>query len=332
MDRQNLQGNLASFLNRENNSKDYSVSDIHEINAGWETELFTFKATHSVNGEIVAADLVLRVFSGDSQDKPLREYHLMRRLVEVGYPVPPVYYIDTSGMAIGKKFIIMQRIMGKSLDDTYRSDDPEVRLRGVVKLVSLFLQLHRLDTKQFNGLPKLQTVTTPEYINYYSKVSDELAPWLSPVFTWLEENKPMENESLVLTHNDFHGFNVMLEDGVPYVIDWSSARVSDSRVDLGWTLMLFDTFGGEEYAEMILDQYAEQGGFVADYMYFVVLAVVRRIIDLLSVLVGSGSSGMRPDIVEMMHRERAHFTKVHGVLTRITGVRLEEFDKILAGF
>ena len=80
----------------------YRVSDLSEVNMGWETELFMLKASHGDDVE----DLVLRVFSGEGEaEKAIKEFNLMRRLEEVGYPVPSVYYLEPSGDVIGKPFI-----------------------------------------------------------------------------------------------------------------------------------------------------------------------------------------------------------------------------------
>ena len=61
--------------------------------------------------------MVLRVFSGDNAGRKARkEFNLMRRLHEVTYPVPEVYSHEETGDTLGKPFILMERIMGKTLD------------------------------------------------------------------------------------------------------------------------------------------------------------------------------------------------------------------------
>jgi aminoglycoside phosphotransferase (APT) family kinase protein len=103
-----------------------SVVSLEEINMGWETELYTFEVDSTKNGDRIKEHRVLRVFQGDGAGhKSAKEYYLMRKLDEAGYPVPKVYSHEESGEAIGKPFIIMERILGTTLDDAYRNENPE---------------------------------------------------------------------------------------------------------------------------------------------------------------------------------------------------------------
>jgi aminoglycoside phosphotransferase (APT) family kinase protein len=109
-----LSEKLKEYLDSLNDRRsNHSIGDISEINMGWETELFTLQHRFTEKGAHVTEDLVLRVFSGDgAASKASKEYHLMK-LHDVGYPVPPVYNLETSGEFIDKPFIVMKRIMGK---------------------------------------------------------------------------------------------------------------------------------------------------------------------------------------------------------------------------
>jgi len=62
------------------------------------------------------------------------------------------------------------------------------------------------------------------------------------------------------------------------------------------------------------------------------MAATRRIMDYVNVMNDKSSRGLRPDIMELMKREKAHFLKIHDFLEERTGIRLAEFDEILADF
>ena len=303
---------------------------------GWETELYTMEINYDQGGVHHTENRVLRIFSGESAgNKVKKEYQLMKTIYEAGYPVPEVYHSDTSGDIIGKPFILMKRIMGKTLDDTYRNETPEEIDKGLNLLFGLFLRLHRLDITAFIDLPSIayKEDATQTILDYYSSCVTEGLPWMEPVVLWLEENKPetsLEPQSLL--HRDYHGMNVMIgEDDKPYVIDWSAAMIGDYRIDLAWTILLYTTFGGEFFRDLIIGKYSELSGkTIEDIEFYEVVAATRRIIDFgKTVTGGSSASGLKPEIVEIMKDSKEHFQKVHDFLTARTGLRLKEFDQIL---
>lgn len=329
MDQIRLQDDLEKFLS--NNGSSTNVSELNEINMGWETELFTFKASHDGQQE----NLVLRIFSGENAgDKATKEYYLMSRLSEVGYPVPNVYNIDVSGGILGKSFLIMERIMGTTLEAVYRDTPLEKVQQGIHRLIGLFVELHQLDVSVFSDLPKLSKISYRDSIRRYHEACKKNIPWLKPVIDWLYKHQPeYYDEYLAVCHNDYHGMNVMLDQqDNPYVIDWGASNISDSRTDLAWTILLYTTFGGPMYRAPLIETYSDLGGKVDDLDFFEVLAATRRIVDLGSVVFGSGSYGLKPDVLNLMREQREHYSKVHDFLEERTGIRLKEFDSLLASF
>ena len=132
---------------------------------------------------------------------------------------------------------------------------------------------------------------------------------------------------------DYHGMNVMIDQNDrSYVIDWGASRIGDSRLDLGWTILLYNTFGGSMFRAPLIEAYEEKGGKIGSLEFFEVMAATRRIIDLINVTGGSGSVGLKPDVLESMRDSKDHFIKVHDFLEERTGIRLKELDKLLAEF
>ncbi len=327
---QELASALEKYLNSQNKQQaGYKVSDLNEVNMGWETELFTLKTSRS---DGIVENLVLRVFSGEGDaGKASKEFNLMKRLEEVGYPVPAVYYLELSGDVIGKPFILMRRVMGDTLDSTFKSDDPEEVQKGLMTLIGLFVRLHGLDSSEFKDVPNLRDADVEYFMAFLRSVKDSYAPWMIPVVEWLDANKP-GNMHRSLCHLDYHGMNVMMEEGKPYVIDWGASAICDSRMDLAWTLLLYTTFGGAEYHDPILSMYEGMSEKkVEDLEYFEVVAATRRIADLVKT-VGGGTDGLRSDVLELMKQQKSHFIKVHDFLEARAGFRLKEFDALLSSF
>ncbi|MCW4014357.1 MAG: phosphotransferase [Candidatus Bathyarchaeota archaeon] len=330
MDQKSLKENLENYLSTQNESIT-RVSGLNEINMGWETELFTFKAVHNELEE----DLVLRIFSGErAGSKASKEYYLMRRLDEVGYPVPHIYHIDAIGDVIGKPFLIMERVMGATLDAAFKSTIDEKLQQGIHRLIELLVKLHKLDVSQFDGLLNLSTLSISDILSRYQKACEKNIPWLKPVIEWLSEHQPEDAEEyLALCHNDYHGMNVMLnQQNQAFVIDWGASIICDSRIDLAWTILLYTTIGGAMYRAPLIEIYSELGGKVDDLTFFEVLAATRRIVDLGSVVFGTGTYGLKPDVLNLMRERREHFMKVHDFLETRTGIRLKEYDTLLASF
>ena len=327
---QELATTLEKYLdNQSGNGTAYRVTDVNEVNMGWETELFMFKTS---NSDGAVENLVLRVFSGEGDaGKASKEFNLMKKLEKIGYPVPPVYYLELSGDVIGKPFILMRRVMGETLDASSRSDDPEVVKKSLMTLMGLFARLHGLDSSEFKDVPSLRNEDVEYFLGFFRSVRDSYAPWLTPVVEWLEENKP-DAKQRSLCHLDYHGMNVMMEEDTPYVIDWSASMICDYRQDLAWTLLLYTTFGGAEYHDPLLSMYEGLSGKkVENLEYFEVAAATRRIADMVKT-VGGGSVGLRSDVVELMKQQKEHFVKVHDFLEERTGFRLKEFDTLLSSF
>lgn len=328
---------LEEYLDLQNkNRSNYSIKNINEINMGWETQLFTFQPHFTENNAPVKEDLVIRIFSGDGAvKKASKEYYLMKKLYAIGYPVPPVYNLETSGEVIGKPFIIMKRIIGKTLDATYKNESTQGLQEGLLRLIQLFVRLHRLDVSEFRDLLNLSfTDSVKRCLDYSMTTRDSLAPWMTPVIDWLTENKPGETSDYQsLCHMDYHGMNVMIdENDQPYVIDWGASTIGDARLDLSWTILLYTTFGGSKFRVPIIEIYENLSGKTDCLEYFEAMAAARRITDLINVTADSDSVGLKPDILELMRSSKDHFKKVHDFLEERTGIRLNELDKLLTSF
>lgn len=338
MNTHDLSTKLEEYLDTQNNQRtNHSIKNINEINMGWETELFTFQSQFLESGTIVKEDLVLRVFSGDeAAKKASKEYILMKKLCTIGYPVPPVYNLETSGEFIGKSFIIMKRVIGKTLDATYQNETPRVLKEGISKLVELFVQLHNLDPSEFKNIPNLSSSDPiQKHLNYFKTTRDDLAPWMTPIIDWIIKNKPKEaSKCQSLCHMDYHGMNIMIdENDQPYVIDWGASTIADYRFDLSWTILLYSTFGGSMFRTPLIEIYQNLSGKkIKCLKFFEVMAATRRIIDLIKTTVDHRSVGLKPEAVKMMQDSKDHYEKVHGFLENRTGIRLKELALLINSF
>src|SRR5207253_2207174 len=90
------------------------VSDVVLLGSGYETDVFAFSLTP--DGESQVQELVLRVYARQgASEKAAREFAAMRRLREVGYPVPRVLSLHGDASPFGRPVVIMERIHGVAL-------------------------------------------------------------------------------------------------------------------------------------------------------------------------------------------------------------------------
>jgi aminoglycoside phosphotransferase (APT) family kinase protein len=131
---------------------------------------------------------------------------------------------------------------------------------------------------------------------------------------------------------DYHPYNILLRcDGAAFVIDWTSAQVSDYRLDLAWTLLLMSTYGNPEARDLVLREYERIAGHEAEQIeFFEVAACLRRLVTIhISLSAGAETMGMRAGAEDAM-ADSDHIAKVYALLQERTGIRIAEIEQLLA--
>lgn len=301
---------------------------------GWESEIYAFTLTHGSHGDRVIEQRVMRLLTGADFTSAQSEYRTLSFLHQAGYPVPEVYALGSIKDGFQHPFIIMQRVEGGDFASCFPKspdDDPEP-LRD---FIGLFRSLHTLDWRPYVENPDEIAPTGQSYyhfdrkLNLFSQYLDGAAlKAFDPVMAWLSDHRELavcEQSSVV--HRDFHPNNILEDsEGNLYVIDWTSAEISDYRFDLAWTLALTLAYGSETLRKMMLAEYERQmGAEVPNLGLFEVVAFVRRIgVAMISMQAGAERMGMRPKAVEAMRRDRVAFQRLFQRLVVITGLELPE--------
>jgi aminoglycoside phosphotransferase (APT) family kinase protein len=315
------------------------VEDLTDLGAGWESELYSFTVEHGPAGNGLREGLVLRVYPGDDADaKSAHEFRSMSQLRQAGYPVPRVILLERENSPFGSPFVIMERIQGQMLGSLLFGA-PEAQQQELLTLFcELFVRLHRLDWRHFVDGVTGDEIEGPYFLvdRWLSRARDGLARFgqvgLLPIVEWLERRRealPCERPSPV--HQDFHPENVLLRaDGSPVVIDWTAFDVSDSRLDLAWTLVLAHSYLGAEWRNRILQEYERVvGARVEQIELFEVFACGRRLFDIsVSLAEGPETLGMRPGAVAMMKQQMGAAERVYELLVDRTGIRIAELERM----
>jgi aminoglycoside phosphotransferase (APT) family kinase protein len=114
---------LLGFLNAKlTECENLQLSDLTKIGASWETDVLAVGLSYDLKGRRRHEQLVLRLYPGrDGMTKSAKEFRAMRQLFEMGYPVPQVLMLEETGEALGKPFMLMERIDSvKNTEETWR--------------------------------------------------------------------------------------------------------------------------------------------------------------------------------------------------------------------
>ncbi len=314
------------------------VLRLARISDGWENEVYSFTLQYETGRGPTSEDLILRIYPGDDAiAKAKREFAVMDRLFDLGYPVPEVRLLETDDRVLGRPFVIMRRIDGGPLGPLLHRP-PFARKRELIQLFcEKLVRLHSLDWHEFvsDATAYRPEQSVDRWLARARTLVDDLAPGqFDPAFEWLTAQTSRIGESrLALVHWDYHAQNVLLaRNGEAFVIDWTSAEVMDFRVDLGWTLLLEGMYDGWPMREAILHEYERlSGASVEQVEIFEVIACVRRLFSILvSLSQGARRLGMRPEAEATMRTQLGHVEGVYAILTYRTGITLPAVEKLIS--
>jgi aminoglycoside phosphotransferase (APT) family kinase protein len=333
---------LSGYLkNRFADRLSLTVSELADITSGWETHIYSFNLRWISKAVVKQEDLIARVYAQGMSEKAERESTVMKKLLEIGYPVPRIHIAEADESILGHPFIIMDRILGATLEDMISL--PGAEISKWVKVFShLFVNLHNLDWTCFVSNPHEFPKDDPYFIikSAIADYKDSLYQYgqteLMPILDWLKvhfNRVPCSRPSF--THGDFHPMNILIDENEkPYVIDWGASMVRDFRADLAWTLLLTRAYSTKENRDTILDGYQRASGTtIKEIDYFEVLAILRRLLDVsVSFNTGAASRGMREGAIELMKEQMGHIKVVYELLGDLTNIRIPKVEDWIGSF
>lgn len=179
---------------------------------GWESHVFRCDTT--------AGTLAVRVLSADAEIRARREAEIMDAVGKLGYPVPAVHASTT---VFDRPALVMDFVDGSTLEQT---GWPNRRVAETC--VELMRRLHALDSPPDGDPAGWLREGTDRVVERFRR----FVPYVEAL--WAREPSRLSN---AYCHLDFHPANV-LWDGSPWVIDWTSGRITDPRFDFAWARLL----------------------------------------------------------------------------------------------
>jgi aminoglycoside phosphotransferase (APT) family kinase protein len=325
---------IQDFIQRQYPRGAELTLELTEMNQGWETELKKLNIKYKLGKEYRRTSHVMRIYAdSEGAEKAKEEYHVMRQLKKIGYPVPEVYLIESTGKVIGKPFITMEYIDGETFTSNTKGEKREA---ASITMMKLLVRLHEINPLLL--YPDIDLPTTHESVKkytryhqlYYQKTEKT---FLIPAINWVEERSPEIKEYRpCLIHGDYHANNLLLrKNGKIVVLDWGAAKIGDPREDLSWTILLHSIYDEPKVGTNLLEAYRKiSKNPVENIDFFMVTSIIRRLLDLLiSLHSGSHTLGMRKETIELMRSDQQHYLRAYDMLKEITGLELEELNNFL---
>ena len=337
-----IQSKLLRFYEKRSASREsIEVLDLTRITDSWENEVYSFTVEYTEPTGRTRRDLILRIYPGDhAAQKAAREFNGMRKLHELGFPVPEVFTLGSDDSPFGKPFVIMEKINGRLMGLVIDESRDEKRQELITLFCRMFVDLHALEWRPFAPDPSVYETGDPyTFIEHsLSEAQEHIDRFqrneFAPVLDWLEErylDVPCERLSVV--HLDYHPYNILMrDDGRAFVIDWTNIQVGDFRIDLAWTILLTSTYGNPEAREIGLSEYERIAGRrIEQIEYFEVAASLRRLFSIaVSLSDGADKLGMRPEAVTLMKQNIGHIKNVHAFLYDRTGIAIPEIETLIS--
>ncbi len=306
------------------------VENVELLASGFEADVFAF----SVDTTSGQSDAVARVYRGSGvsvTEKATREFAVMRRLHSLGYSVPRVSALGSLDELHRRPFIVMDRIDGRSLGQSYWSTDKESTQAARATLYGLMARLHRVDATRV-----IPTTASPGLVleRDLAGMDQTLAhlghagpPSLRMAMRWLHDNTQRVGcDRVGLVHGDFHYNNVLVtDDEAVFVIDWSNVRLADPRHDIAWLTIV--TSGDRDVRAY--EQHT--GAAVTDLEFFEVIAALRLLLDTISTLTfGADRRGLGSGLETRLRNGSPHTMVVAARLQDITHTPMPDLNHPLA--
>ena len=203
-------------------------------------------------------------------DVLIHQPKIIEKLLSAGAKVPRVFDYGTVN---GKSYLLMEKIPGRKLSESWPSFDPGLKEQFIIQIVGqlkIFHSIHfdryslRSLNREFDNFKDFLKSLTDFGIIDESKLDDTTAKNLSLLKTYYQDHDHVLDETgtAVLVHNDMHFENVMYEnDKVTGIIDFDLTRQAPRDYEL-WHMIDFfnkpDRYV-EEQTKSIYESYVGDG-------------------------------------------------------------------------
>jgi aminoglycoside phosphotransferase (APT) family kinase protein len=262
-DANSIKGRLGAYLARRFEDLDENcIVSLRLIPGGQVKRTALFEL---VRNDFLPSKLVLRqdLKNSITGTAVVDEYEIIKKVFELGLPVPEPLLIEPDASILGGPFMIMREIVGAEGAGTYFGEErrylgsamgPDFgrEVAGVLaRLHGGTLVAHGEDTA---ALPEIDSIAHT-LSEWRSRPKPPLSIAMDLSLAWLRANPLPKGRPLCLIHGDAGAHNILTRDGhLAALLDWELAKHGDPAEDLAQAKM------------MLLDDIMPWQGFVRAYV------------------------------------------------------------------
>ena len=314
MSDQQIAASFLSYLNSDGKAfAEFELMPI-PLSGGFNARLYRYK--------LVGDDLrVLRILRSEHQEQDLLYQQFVHKtLNNHGLMLPLIHHICGEKSHLGGVFAIMDFVPGQILSEL----SPELHGRFLGESMAA---MHDMDVNPIINSFRSAGIQDKQFLNPAYEQSmlyffEQKTPWASELILWLRDHLPLDGQELAVIHGDFHGNNLVYENGaLSGVLDWTF-RISDPAVDLAHMLNAYLVFAPQfdSYPQpYLLDRIVD--GALKAYQVFRSLDYYRvnafRALHLLGAF-SSGVAGLGPDFMRKSQSQNDYLLAI----PQMTGISL----------
>jgi len=227
-----INNNLLAYLRSElDNQQVTYVSLPTPVTGGFDTRIFSFQLKGIPSK--LSCRLILRLFRKSSQNRAIFESAVQNAVADSGYPAPRVFFTCTDESVLGGSFLIMELMPGQPMFNMPIENVPDM-------LAKAHLHLHSIDVVSIRKALDVARIRQDRYSIegrlgwLVERIESPGFEWLQPGLRWIVANRPENPDRLVVCHGDFHGNNILIQEGeVSGVLDWAGFLIGDPAYDIG---------------------------------------------------------------------------------------------------
>ena len=225
---QQIAADFLSYLQSEFEDPVAYEVEPTRLTGGFDARLYCYKL-------VGQEPSVLRILRHAREAEELSHHQFVHEMLnQQGLKTPVIHRVCGDKSVLGGVFALMDLVPGQPLIE----QTPELHAKVLGESMAT---MHELDVRPIIESFRRAGVSdelflSPGIDQRSLDFCEQKIPWASDLIGWLRDHLPLDGQDLAVIHGDYHGNNLMFENGsVSGVLDWAF-RISDPASDLANTM------------------------------------------------------------------------------------------------